>query len=278
MFFRAGSYHFNLSEKVLIMGIINVTPDSFSDGGMYLDPEKAYRQAVRLVDEGADIVDVGAVSTRPGAQSVTEEEELTRILPVLKKICGRISAAVSVDTTSISVARKALDLGAQIINDVSGLKDSPGMARELEPYHAGLILMHRRGHSQNMQQLTQYHDVVDDVKKELLQSIETARTAGVESDSIVIDPGIGFSKTGEQNLVILRRLNEFSGLGFPVMIGTSKKSFIGEILKRDVSDRTAGSIATCIYAVSQGVNILRVHDVKETKDAINMTLAISERK
>jgi len=274
MLFKARSYQFDLSRKVLIMGVINITPDSFSDGGKFFTPEKAAERALELVGEGADILDFGAVSTRPGALLVSEEEEQNRLIPVLKRICGKISVPISVDTTSSEVAREALDLGASIINDVSGLEDDPKMAGLIASYKAAAVLMHRRGNSQTMQKFVEYRDVISEVKAELEESIQIAQLHGIPDESIVIDPGIGFSKTAAQNLEILKHLREFEALGFPVMIGTSRKSFIGQVLNREIPERKTGTIASCVLAVREGAKILRVHDVTEVRDAVRMTLAI----
>jgi len=260
------------------MGVVNVTPDSFSDGGKFLDPVKAMEHAKELVSDGADILDLGAVSTRPGALAVSFEEERQRLMPALEKILKSVPVPVSVDTTSAKIAEEALGMGAAIINDVSGLRDEPEIARIAAGADAGLILMHRRGNSETMQDLAVYRNVVKDVIEELYESICIARAAGVEDESIVIDPGIGFSKTAEQNLEILNRLSEFLELGCPVLVGTSRKSFIGKVLNREVSERKIGSIASCVLAVREGARLVRVHDVKEVRDAVDMTLAIIQDK
>ena len=256
------------------MGVINITPDSFSDGGKYHDPESAAARARELVAEGADILDIGAVSTRPGAPAISDSEEKRRLIPALEKILRSVSIPVSIDTTSPAIARKSLELGAHIINDVSGLKDSPEIAGLCAQTSAGLVLMHRRGNSKTMQDLANYSDVVGEVKAELAESVQIARRAGVAEESLIVDPGIGFAKTPAQNLEILRRLKEFKELGLPVMVGTSNKSFIGDVLKREISERKIGTIASCVLAVREGARILRVHDVRSAKDAAVMTLAV----
>ena len=256
------------------MGVVNVTPDSFSDGGKFLDPQKALDHARQLQDEGADVLDIGAVSTRPGAAIVSEEEERKRLIPALERICRNVSVPVSVDTTSLVIAEAALELGASIINDVSGLKDCPEIAKSVAKHEAGIVLMHRRGNPQSMKSLAEYSNLIAEVKSELKKSIRIARSFGVKDESIVLDPGIGFAKTPAQSMEVLKRLKEFEDLGFPLMIGTSNKSFIGDVLKREVSERKIGTIATCVLAVREGARILRVHDVQAAKEAAAMTLAI----
>ena len=262
-------------ERAVVMGILNLTPDSFSDGGQYLEPEAAWKQAEKLVAEGADILDLGAESTRPGALSVPASEELERLLPVLKKIREKLSVPVSIDTTKPEVARKCLEAGAAIINDVSGLKRSGSeMAKVVKEFEAGLILMHSRGTPETMQTLTDYEEVVADVLKELRESIGMATAAGIEKERIVIDPGLGFAKTADQSLEILKHLKAFCELGFPVMIGPSRKSFIGHVTGREMQEREFGTAACVAAAVLRGVRILRVHEVRAMRDVILMAEAI----
>lgn len=264
-------------ERAVLMGILNLTPDSFSDGDRYLDSEVAWKQAVTLVEEGADILDLGAESTRPGALPVPEKEELERLLPVLEKIREKTTVPVSIDTTKPEVARKCLEGGAVIINDVSGLKRSDGaMAKIVKEFEAGLILTHSRGTPETMQTLTDYTDVVADVLRELRESIRVATEAGVEEERIVIDPGLGFAKTASQNLEILRNLKAFCGLGFPVMVGPSRKSFVGQVTGRGVREREFGTAACVAAAILQGAQVLRVHEVKAMRDVILMTEAIKD--
>ncbi|MBI4398166.1 MAG: dihydropteroate synthase [Candidatus Omnitrophica bacterium] len=274
MIFRARQFQFDLSQRVLVMGVVNVTPDSFSDGGKYENPASALGRALELIEEGADILDIGAVSTRPGAVEVSVEEEGRRLFPVLEKILKAVKVPVSIDTTSAEISREALQMGAHIINDVSGLQREPNVAGEVARLDAGLIVMHRRGTAQTMQHFAQYQDVVSEVKAELLESLNIARRSGIDDSSIVVDPGIGFSKTAAQNLEILNRLSEFSDLRLPVMVGISRKSFIGHTLHREITERKIGSIAGCVLAVREGARLVRVHDVGETRDAVDMTLAI----
>lgn len=257
------------------MGIVNITPDSFFDGGRYLDPEAACAQAVRLVEEGADILDLGAESTRPGAHGVTDAEELERLLPVLKRIRKEVSVPLSIDTVRPEVARKCLDVGADIINDVSGLKRSgPEMAKVVKEFSAGIVLMHSRGTPETMPTLTEYADVARDVMTELRESLKLATEAGIEEEQIVIDPGLGFAKTGGQNLEILKKINVFHELGFPLLAGPSQKTFIGEVTGREVKDRSFGTAACVAACVRAGVQILRVHEVGAMRDVIRMTEAV----
>ena len=257
------------------MGILNITPDSFFDGGRYLDPEAACAQAVRLVEEGADILDLGAESTRPGAHLVTDKEELERLLPVLKRVRKEVSVPLSIDTVRPEVARKCLEAGADIINDVSGLKRSGhAMAKAVKEFGAGIVLMHSRGTPETMQTLTEYGDVVADVVTELRESIKLATDAGIEKERIVVDPGFGFAKTAEQNLEILKKINAFRELDFPLLAGPSQKSFIGKVTGREVKDRSFGTAACVAACVRGGVEILRVHEVGAMRDVIRMTEAI----
>ena len=257
------------------MGILNITPDSFLDGGRYLDPEAACAQAVKLVEEGADILDLGAESTRPGASPVTAKEEWERLLPVLKRIRKEVSVPLSIDTVRPEVARKCLETGVEIINDVSGLKRSGReMAKTVKEFGAGLVLMHSRGTPETMQTLTDYNDVVQDVMSELRESIRLATDAGIEREQIVIDPGLGFAKTPEQNLEILGKISMFHELGFPVLTGPSQKSFIGKVTGREAKDRSFGTAACVAACVRGGVQILRVHEAGAMRDVIRMTEAI----
>ena len=263
-------------DRPLLMGILNLTPDSFSDGGKFQSVENALHEAHRMVEEGADLLDLGGESTRPGAFEITAEEELNRILPVLKSLRKKIEIPLSIDTTKPEVARVCLEEGADIINDVSGLKDSgPEMANAVRDFGAGLILMHRRGTPQTMQTLAHYQDVVNEVMEELRVSLENALAAGLSEDQLVIDPGLGFAKTAEQNLEILKHLEKFHSLARPVLLGPSRKSFIGKITGREIGEREFGTAAVVALAVAKGVQILRVHDVKSMRDAVRMAHAIS---
>ncbi len=261
-----------LFDRPLLMGILNLTPDSFSDGGQFQNLEKALQHACQMAEEGADLLDIGGESTRPGAEPVAVEKELNRIRPLLKRLRKRVEIPISIDTTKPEVARICLEEGGDIINDVSGLKDSgPQMANAVRDFDAGLILMHRRGNSQTMQTLTHYQDVVKEVLEELRASMQLALEAGIQEDQLVIDPGLGFAKTAEQNLEILKRLEKFHSLGRPILLGPSRKSFVGKITGRDIGEREFGTAAVVALAVMKGAQIFRIHDVKSMRDVVRMS-------
>ena len=276
-----GSKKIDCSKRTLVMGIVNVTPDSFSDGGMYFSVEGAAAHARAMIEDGADIIDIGGESTRPkGAYGsspshVSAGEELDRILPVLKELRNAGDFLLSVDTYKSDVAEAALLAGADIINDVSGLKRSgPEMAKVVKEFSAGIVLMHSRGTPETMPTLTEYADVARDVMTELRESLKLATEAGIEEEQIVIDPGLGFAKTGGQNLEILKKINVFHELGFPLLAGPSQKTFIGEVTGREVKDRSFGTAACVAACVRAGVQILRVHEVGAMRDVIRMTEAV----
>lgn len=254
--------------RTYIMGVLNVTPDSFYDKGRFFDKEKAVKHAIDMAREGADIIDVGGESTRPGAEDVDVERELGRVIPVVRAISERISVSISIDTRKAKVAEEALKAGACIVNDVSALNYDPGMAAVIAKYGVSCILTHMKGSPKDMQVNPAYGDVVKEIISTLEESIKKAKSSGITADKIIIDPGIGFGKTLEHNIEILKRLDEFKRLGYPICVGTSRKSFIGKMLNSDDSgDRLAGTLATCAIAVMKGAKILRVHDVKETVQA-----------
>ncbi|MDQ3910636.1 MAG: dihydropteroate synthase [Actinomycetota bacterium] len=259
----------------VLMGVLNVTPDSFSDGGEFLDPDKAVVRAVSLLDEGALIVDIGGESTRPGSEPVSPDEELRRVMPVLREILAiRPEAIVSIDTYRASTAEVALDAGARIVNDVTALGD-PRMAGVVAERGCSIVLMHMRGEPKSMQQDPHYEDVVREVRDFLARRTERALRAGVEEDNIVIDPGIGFGKTLEHNLTLLNRLDTLVELGFPVLIGASRKSFLGKIVgSGSPKDRLFGTVATIVIAYEQGVSLFRVHNVRANKEALAIAAAI----
>ena len=261
-------------DRPVMMGILNVTPDSFSDGGQYLNPDQAVVQAAKIIQEGADILDLGAESTRPNAKPISEEEELKRLLPALEKIKNQFQIPISIDTTKSQVARKALELGADVINDVSGLKQDPQMAKVIREFGAGAVLMHRRGTPETMQLLTDYKDLIEDVIRELSESVEIAESNGISADQIVIDPGIGFSKTAGQSFKILERLGELKRLGRPILVGPSRKSFIHSVTKLAPDKRLFGTTAACVLAYERGAQIFRVHDVWAIKEALAVTQAV----
>lgn len=268
----------NLSKKTHIMGIINLTPDSFSADGLYglnsgnyLD--LALSKAKKMVSDGADIIDLGGQSSRPGAKSVSIKEELNRIKPVVTLLAKKINKPISIDTTKPLVAQTCLDLGAQIINDISGLRDKR-MIKIAAQYKAAVVIMHMRGVPAKMQKAISYHSLIDDIAVYLKNAIDLAQHGGIKPDKIIVDPGIGFGKKPEHNLEIIKKLAEFKTLGKPILIGTSRKSFIGKILGARVEDRLAGTLATCVMAAQNGANIVRVHDVKETSQSLKMTDAV----
>ncbi|HEY5709682.1 MAG TPA: dihydropteroate synthase [Solirubrobacterales bacterium] len=255
-----------------LMGIVNVTPDSFSDGGRYLDADAAIAHGGELFRDGAEILDVGGESTRPGAEPVGVEEELRRVEPVVVGLAG--TATVSIDTSKAAVAEAAIDAGAEIVNDVTALRGDPEMAALCAERSVGVVLMHMPGSPRTMQEDPTYGDVVDEVKEFLAERVKVAVAAGIAEDKIWLDPGIGFGKTLEHNLELLRRLGELRGLGRPLVVGTSRKSFIGRIDGSAVEDRLGGTIASSVLAVAEGADVLRVHDVAEMAQAIRVTEAV----
>ncbi len=263
-------------NRPLIMGILNLTPDSFSDGGEYNTLERALRRAREMAAEGADIIDVGGESTRPGAPQVPADEEISRVVPVIRALNEEIGLPISVDTSKSRVAAAALAAGAEFVNDISGLRFDPKMAAVAADHGAGLFLMHTRGRPVTMQQDTGYTDLVGEVLAYLRQSLDTALEAGVEEGRLAIDPGIGFGKSAEGNLEILRRLSELHCLGRPVLLGTSRKSFIGKVLNQpEPQRRLHGSNATVALGVARGAQIFRVHDVGPARDTALMAWAVS---
>ena len=263
-----------IDSNVLIMGILNVTPDSFSDGGRFLDPAFAVDQAQKMVAQGADIIDIGGESTRPGASYVSAEEEIDRIRPILQVLGKCIDIPLSIDTRKAAVAQMALDCGASIVNDVSALEDDSCMAKVIQESGAGVVLMHRQGPSATMQEAPHYEDVVEEVKSFLAQRVAFAQSMGIPSDHIIVDPGIGFGKTCNHNLKILSSLGEFLKLNQPLMIGLSRKGFIGDLTGKPVAEREMGNAAAIATAVWQGAHILRVHDVSAMKDPIRVAQAL----
>jgi dihydropteroate synthase len=274
---RLRSHTLMLGERTLVMGILNVTPDSFSDGGAYLDTETAVARALQLEREGADIVDIGGESTRPGAPPVSAEEELGRILPVIKVLRGKLRVPMSVDTRRAEVAEAALSSGAEIVNDVSGLRNEPRLGEVARRARAPLVLMHMRGTPQTMQRGPFARDVMRDVMAGLRQSIARAKRAGVTRTQILVDPGIGFGKSHAQNFEILARLPELAKLGCPILIGTSRKSFLGKALAKPgespvpPDERLLGTAATVTASILGGAHIVRVHDVAEMAQVARVT-------
>jgi dihydropteroate synthase len=262
-------------ERTLVMGVLNVTPDSFSDGGRFFAPEDALRQAERMADDGADILDVGGESTRPGAEPPSVEEELSRLLPVIKAIAARLPVPISVDTYKAAVARRAVEAGAAMVNDISALTFDPDMARAVAERNVPVCLMHIRGTPRDMQQNPVYGDVVAEVRDWLAERAEAAKRAGIPPEHIILDPGFGFGKTAAHNLELLRRLRELTALGYPLLIGTSRKSTIGKVLGGlPPDDRLEGTAATVALSIANGAAIVRVHDVKEMTRVARMTDAV----
>ena len=252
------------------MGVLNVTPDSFSDGGRYLDTQRAIEHGLALARDGADILDVGGESTRPGAESVGVDEELARVVPVIDALKKDTSCVLSIDTRKARVAAAALARGAHILNDVSALTADPDMPAVAREHGAGVILMHMRGQPKNMQDDPRYVDVVTEVAVYLKLRCERLAEAGLAMESMAVDPGIGFGKTLEHNIQLLVRLDELARLGRPVVLGLSRKSFLGKITGRDVEDRLAGSLGAAAYAILRGAHVIRVHDVKESCDVARL--------
>lgn len=262
--------------RTFIMGILNVTPDSFSDGGCYLDAQNAIAHAEMMVAEGADIIDVGGESSRPGASPVSVDEELVRVLPVIEGITDKVNVPISIDTYKSTVARQALEAGANIVNDITALRGDPEIADIIAQMEAGVVLMHMKGTPRTMQRSPSYQDIVTEVITWLQQRIDTAEARGILSERIMVDPGIGFGKSlnRSHNLQILRRLDEFRCLTKPVLIGTSRKAFIGKILGLPEGDRVEGTAATVAWSIAHGADVVRVHDVKAMRRIADMTDAI----
>jgi len=283
--FKMDEYTFKLPDKTftikqydpLIMGILNLTPDSFSNDGAYrdgCDVEKIIDKAVSMQEEGADIIDIGGESTRPGSDSIDVSEELSRVMPVLKKLVKRISIPISIDTYKSQVAERALDGGAMILNDISGLRHDERMLDIISKYKSGLVIMHMKGEPKTMQQDPCYDDLLGEISSFLSSSIDLALRAGLDKESIIIDPGIGFGKTLEDNLYILRNLEEFKSLGCPILAGPSRKSFIGKVLDVDVEKRLLGTVASVVLAISHGAGIIRVHDIASISQVCKITKSI----
>ncbi|RMH81505.1 MAG: dihydropteroate synthase [Calditrichaeota bacterium] len=262
--------------KPLIMGILNVTPDSFSDGGKFLDAGRAVEHGRKMLEAGADVLDIGGESTRPGAPEVPAEEEWRRIAPVLKELLEIEGCVVSVDTTKSEVAGRALEAGAHIINDISGMTFDPRMREVVARYGVPVILMHIKGTPRTMQKNPHYHLLLEEVTDFLHQRCREAHEQGI--DQIIVDPGIGFGKRPEDNLELIRRLGELKALGYPILLGPSRKSFIGHVLDRPVEERLIGTLTSVVYGIMQGAHIVRVHDVEETHQAVKLVRAIREGK
>jgi dihydropteroate synthase len=270
------AFKLQFDKRPLVMGVLNVTPDSFSDGGKFLNPEKAAAYAFLMAEQGADIIDIGGESSRPGAAEIGANEEIDRVLPVLEMLKGKLNIPISIDTRRSEVARKACQAGASIINDISGLVNDEAIADVASEMNSYLILMHMRGTSATMQLNIHYDNLIKDISDFLARAASRAIARGVSRDRIIIDPGIGFGKTVEHNFSLIKHIPEFAGLGYPVLIGASRKSFIGKTLGVDVDERLEGSLAAAVYAVFKGASIIRVHDVLQTVRAMTIIRKITE--
>ena len=279
-FFHSRGKVLELGRRTRIMGVVNVTPDSFSDGGRFLDRSTAVDRCLELVEQGADIIDIGGESTRPGGEPVPESVELDRVLPVLEDLAGSVNALISVDTYKASVAREALKAGADIINNVGALQLDPALAPEVANHQAGIILMHSRGTPRTMNRLPRSPDILAEIQKDLRTALQTACAHQIPRDRIVLDPGIGFGKTAEDNLSILNRLSFLREFEVPILVGTSRKRFLGKILGLRVDNNwkgegvLLGTAASVVMAIVQGAHIVRVHDVKDIRQAVQTADAI----
>jgi dihydropteroate synthase len=276
MEFQLKGQRFRL-ERPLLMGIVNVTPDSFFDGGRFCDPQRAVAHALRLVEEGADLLDIGAESTRPGALPVDEQEERRRLVPVVAAVAKAVSVPISVDTSKAEVAKAAIDAGAIMVNDVTALRGDSAMVGVVAQAGVALVLMHMQGTPDIMQHAPRYDDVVGEVAQFLAERVRYAIDQGVARDRIVVDPGIGFGKTLGHNLDLLANLHVFAELGYPLLVGPSRKGFIGQLTDQSVEARGWGTAGVVALAVEQGANILRVHDVGPMKDVAKVAVAIARR-
>jgi len=268
-------YTLPVSQRTCIMGVLNVTPDSFSDGGMYVSPKDALSHANKMVSNGADIIDIGAESSRPGARTISSEEEMDRIMPVVQTVIKNLDVIISIDTSKSKVAREALKTGAHIINDITSLKSDDMMGSVISEFNAGVVLMHMKGNPVSMQDNPIYSDVTNEVYSFLEDAVNRALLAGIDSDKIIVDPGIGFGKSFEDNLVLLDSIQKFSDLGKAILVGTSRKSFIGKITGQEVSKREFGTAASVAVSVLNGANIVRVHEVEQMRQVIRVTEAIT---
>ena len=272
MIFFCGQYKLDLTQPK-VMGIVNITPDSFSDGGRYISTNKAVEHALKLVEEGANILDIGGESTRPGATPVGLDEELSRVLPVIKALLEVVKIPLSIDTYKPQVMQAAIAAGVSIVNDIKALQE-PGALELVSKSGVGVCLMHMQGTPQTMQIAPQYNEVVADVKAFLIMRLQASIVAGIEKNRILIDPGFGFGKRTEHNITLLQNLANIADIGQPLLVGLSRKSVLGQVLGDNQADRVSASIATSVIAVINGANVLRVHDVKATVDALKVVMAI----
>jgi dihydropteroate synthase len=272
--FRRREY--DLSRRALIMGVLNITPDSFSDGGRFLEGSRAVEQGNRLAEEGADILDIGGESTRPGSKPLPEEEEIRRVIPVIAELSGRIPIPISIDTRKARVAQEALQAGAEMVNDISALRFDGKMAGVVARAKVPVVLMHMRGDPENMQADTHYHDLIGEVREFFRERLTHAVSRGISREQIILDPGIGFAKSLEEghNLILLKHLRRFVDLGQPLLVGTSRKAFLGRILDLPPEEREEATLATVAVAIQNGASIVRVHEVKRTRRAALVADAI----
>lgn len=268
---RIGNKEYELGKRTYIMGILNVTPDSFSDGGKFNEIDAAVNQARKLIEDGADIIDIGGESTRPGAEYVTEEEEIKRVVPIIKAIKEKLDVTISIDTYKARTAEEAIKAGADIINDIWGAKYDKNMAKVAAKYNTPIILMHNRENKP-------YENLMEDVVRDLQESIDIALKAGVKKENIILDPGIGFAKTYEENLIVMNNCEVIKKLGYPMLLGTSRKSMIGLTLNLPVNERVEGTLATSVMGIIKGFEFIRVHDVLENKRVAIMTDTILKAK
>lgn len=273
---KGGNFRLSLGGKTRIMGILNVTPDSFSDGGLFIQREKAIGQGEALAAQGADLLDVGGESTRPFSDSISFEEEIQRIIPVIRELVKRISIPISVDTYKAEVARAALDAGAVVVNDITALGFDPGIAKVIADYQAPVILMHMQGTPKNMQVNPEYNHLLKDIHQFFVERIALAKSRGIPREQILIDPGIGFGKTFSQNLTLIKRIDYFQDLDLPIVLGTSRKAFIGKIIDQEAMNRDWGTAATLAIGAWQGANIVRVHNVAAAKQVLAVVDALKE--
>ncbi|HEX3856629.1 MAG TPA: dihydropteroate synthase [Verrucomicrobiae bacterium] len=279
MIFRARQFEFVFPRPALVMGIVNVTPDSFSDGGKFFNADDAVTHALKLIAQGAEILDIGGESTRPNAEPVSEAEELRRVIPVIEKLAAQIAVPISIDTTKPAVAHAALQAGASIVNDVSANRDNDALWKIVSDFHAGYICMHAQGGPVTMQKNPVYADVAREVNEFFQEQMGTLlNRMGIIPEQVVLDVGIGFGKTPEQNLQLLANLRSFTKLRRPLVLGVSRKAFIGKLLGADVNERLPASLACATLAVESGVQIIRTHDVAETIQALRMTEAVWSRR
>jgi dihydropteroate synthase len=274
---RFGGGELELGQRTLLMGVVNVTPDSFSDGGLFLDPEAAVRHGIDLATQGADLLDIGGESTRPGADEVSVNEEIDRVVPVIKRLAAEVDVPISIDTRKASVAAAALDAGASIVNDVSAGRHDPDMFDAVRELEAGMVLMHMLGDPKTMQVEPHYEDVVAEVQAFLNERVEAAVMAGIERDRLCVDPGIGFGKTLEHNLTLHREIEAVRVDGVPLLVGPSRKSFIGKITGAEADDRIGGTAGAVAWLAAKGAEILRVHDVREMRQVVQVVEAITGR-